>query len=66
MCVVEFLLFGLKNDIFFVGLSSGILVCFIKLLMSFEYVLIFLFYFFFDEKYSISINLVYYIYVIFK
>lgn len=66
MCVVEFILFGLKNDIFFVGLSSGILVCFIKLLMSFEYVLIFLFYFFFDEKYSISINLVYYIYVIFK
>lgn len=66
MCVVEFILFGLKNDIFFVGLSSGILVCFIKLLMSFEYVLILLFYFFFDEKYSISINLVYYIYVIFK
>lgn len=66
MCVVEFILFGLKNDIFFVGLSSGILVCFIKLLMSLEYVLIFLFYFFFDEKYSIGINLVYYIYVIFK
>lgn len=66
MCVVEFILFGLKNDIFFVGLSSGILVCFIKLLMSFEYVLILLFYFFFDEKYSVSINLVYYIYVIFK
>lgn len=66
MCVVEFILFGLKNDIFFVGLSSGILVCFIKLLMSLEYVLIFLFYFFFDEKYSISINLVYYINVIFK
>lgn len=66
MCVVEFILFGLKNDIFFVGLSSGILVCFIKLLMSFEYVLILLFYFFFDEKYSIIINLVYYIYVIFK
>lgn len=66
MCVVEFILFGLKNDIFFVGLSSGILVCFIKLLMSFEYVLILLFYFFFDEKYSISIILVYYIYVIFK